>query len=77
MKEPIAEVAATAEPETEPNSMLEMILTTAKPPGSAPINPFAALINRLATPPAPIKYPLRMKKGMASRVKLSRPATIR
>ena len=74
---PIAEVAATAEPEIEPNSIQDSVLTKASPPGNVPTIALAASISRLAMPPRPIRYPDITKKGMASSVKLSSPLASR
>ena len=73
MKVPIAEVAATAEPEIEPKSIQDSVFTSARPPGNVPTRALAASINRFAIPPRPIKYPEITKKGIASSVKLSSP----
>ena len=71
------EVVATAEPEIEPNSILESTFTNARPPGIMPIMALAAEISRRAIPPLPIIWPDKIKKGMASKVKLLIPPTIR
>ncbi len=73
----MADAVATAEPEIEPNNMAAMVLTNARPPGNMPTRTFAKSIRRLAIPPLFMSCPDRMKKGMASRTKLSSPVAMR
>jgi len=54
-----------------------MMWTKAKPPGNIPTNTLAKSINLRAIPPLFINCPERMKKGMASKAKLSNPVAIR
>jgi hypothetical protein len=76
MKPPIAEAAATAEPEIAPKSIAAIILTNAKPPGNLPTRILAKSINRRAIPPLFISCPASIKNGIASRAKLSIPVAI-
>jgi hypothetical protein len=70
---PMLETAATEDPLMAPNSMQVRVLTSARPPGRRPTMAAARSIRRRASPPLPISSPARMKKGMASRAKLSMP----
>ena len=54
MKLPMAEVAATAEPEIDPKNMQARVFTYASPPGNMPTNTLAKSIRRRAMPPLPI-----------------------
>ncbi len=77
MNPPMAEVAATAEPEIAPNSMQEMTLTNASPPGTEPIRAFEKSITRCAMPPRAISWPDRTNSGIASSAKLLMPPAMR
>ena len=56
--------------------MLASTLQCANAPGSRPASTLAKLISRMAMPPWFMMLPARMKKGMASSVKLSSPEAI-
>ena len=73
---PTAAAAATADPEIEPNIILASTLTCAKEPGKRPPNTLANSIKRNAIPPRFIILPARIKNGIASKEKLSRPDAI-
>ena len=77
MKPPIADAAATAEPEIAPNSMQARIFTKASPPGNLPMITFAKSISLVAIPPRFMSCPDKIKNGMARSAKLSRPVAIR
>ena len=77
MVPPIADAAATAEPEMAPNSMLAMMVIWASAPGIQPTNTLAQPINRRAMPPRFMIEPAMKKNGMASSAKLSRPVATR
>ena len=72
----MADAAATEEPDSAPKSMLPTILAWAREPGIQPTNSFAKFTRRLAIPPLFMMLPARMKRGMASREKLSTPLFI-
>ena len=74
---PMAEAAAAAEPLIAPKSILATTLTTAKPPGNRPTSTLAKSISRKAMPPLFMILPAKMKKGIASRAKLSNPEAMR
>ncbi len=72
----MAETSATEDPESAPKKALAAMFIIASPPLSQPTSRFASPIRRCDIPPAPMISPASMKKGIASRVKLSKPATI-
>jgi len=74
---PMAEAAATPEPEMAPKSMLATMLVWAREPGSLWANIWAHPINRLAMPPLFMMLPASTKKGMASREKELAPVKVR
>ena len=76
MQPPMAEAAATEEPDSAPNSMLPRMLACAMEPGILPTNSWAKLTRRLAIPPLFMMLPARMKRGTASREKDSTPEFI-
>jgi len=53
-----------------------MIFTCANPPGSEPTSVLAKLINLRAMPPRFINCPAKIKNGIASKAKLSKPVAI-
>ena len=73
---PMAAAAATAAPETAPNSELATTLVWARPPGARPTSTMAASMRRPAMPPWFMMTPARMKNGIASSVKLLMPVKI-
>jgi len=72
----MAEAEAMADPAMAPINMAEMILIKARPPGIAPTKDLAKAINLWAIPPWFINSPDKIKKGMASKAKLSNPVAI-
>ena len=76
MIEPMAEAAAVPEPEMAPKSILATALVCARAPGILPVNNFAKLIRRIAIPPLFIKFPARIKNGMARRLNTEIPEKI-
>ena len=77
MIEPIAEAAATPEPEIAPNIMLAMQLVWAKEPGTLPTNRRAKFMSLSAIPPWFMILPARMKNGIAIKVKTEMPEKVR
>ena len=73
---PIAEAAATDEPDNAPKSIFARILACARFPGIFPTNICAKLISLLAIPPLFIILPARMNNGTAKSEKLSTPEFI-
>jgi hypothetical protein len=67
MTPPMAEAAATAEPDSAPKSMAETMFTNASPPGSVPTRALAKSMMRRAMPPRFMIWPARMKNGIARR----------
>ena len=74
---PIAEAEAIAEPATDPMSIADIILISAKPPGKKPTKALAKETSLRATPPLFINSPANMKNGIANNAKLSSPVAIR
>ena len=74
---PMAEAAATADPDTQPNIMLPRIVICASGPGIQPTNTLAQSIRRRAMPPRFMIDPAMKKNGMARSAKLSRPVAMR
>ena len=74
---PMAEAAATPEPEMAPKSMLATMLVCASAPGSLWAMILAQPMSRLAIPPLFIILPASTKKGMASREKELAPVKVR
>jgi len=74
---PTDDTAAAADPEIDPNIMQVSTLTYPSPPRHQPTAADAKSISRRAIPPSPIKYPDRIKNGIASSGKLSTPPAIR
>ena len=73
MKDPTAEVVATAEPEMAAKNMQVMVVTMLRPPVIRPIKVSKKFRMRLAMPPPLIRLPASIKKGMAIRGKESTP----
>ncbi len=73
MMEPIAEVAATDEPEIAPKNMFARTLVAARYPGTLPTTSLASLTSLLAMPPLFMMLPPIIKNGSASREKESIP----
>lgn len=73
IKEPIAEVVATAEPETAPKNIQAMVVTMESPPVIHPRRLSAKFTIRFAIPPVAIRFPASMKNGTAKSVKESVP----
>ena len=71
--EPMAAVSAIAEPETPPNNMHEITVTTPRPPGNQPNSTLAKATMRLPTPPWASNSPVKTKRGTAIRMKGSTP----
>ena len=71
--EPMAAVSAMALPETPPNMVQLITVTTPKPPGSHPKSTRANSTMRLPTPPCASNSPAKMNIGTASRMKGSTP----
>ena len=76
MMPPIAEAAATAEPDSAPKNMLASTLVCAREPGIRPDSSWANRISLLAMPPLFMILPASMNKGTARREKLSTPLFI-
>ena len=74
---PTAAAAADAEPEMAPNKAFAPTLATSRAPGSFPNNANTKSTSRRAMPPWFIKFPARMKKGMAVKVNLLIPTKVR
>ena len=74
--EPIAEAAAVPEPEMAPKSIFATALVWANAPGILPVKSFAKLMRRMAIPPLFIRFPARIKKGMARRLNTEIPEKI-
>ena len=74
---PTAAAAAEAEPEMAPKRALAPALVTSRAPGSFPSRAMTKSTSRLAMPPWFIRFPARMKKGMAVRLKLLMPTKVR
>ena len=75
--EPMADAAAVPEPEMAPNSIFATALVCASAPGILPVNNFAKLIRRMAIPPLFIRFPARIKNGMARRLNTEIPEKMR
>src|ERR1700690_982719 len=73
---PIAEVSATGEPETPPNSVLATRLASPRPPRQWPTRLRAKLRILSAIPPCSISSPEKMKNGMARNENTFIPETI-
>ena len=73
MKEPMAEVVATAEPETAPKNMQAIVVTIERPPVIQPRRLSAKFTILLAIPPVAIRFPASIKNGTARSVKESVP----
>ena len=74
---PTAAAAAEAEPEIAPNSAFAPTLVTSSAPGSFPRIAITKSTSRFAIPPWFIRFPARMKNGMAVRLNLLMPTKIR
>jgi hypothetical protein len=74
--EPMAEVSATADPETPAKIMETTIFTWLSPPWIWPIMAVEKPTSRRVIPPAFIRSPARMKKGTHRKAKLFRNSTI-
>src|SRR5699024_8003042 len=59
---PVAEVSATAEPETPPKNILSTTFVAESPPGKNPTIASAKSTNRLVTPPFSMIFPVKIKK---------------
>ena len=77
MMVPIAEAAATPEPEMAPNIILAMELVWAYEPGILPTKRRAKFIRRIAIPPWFMILPAKMKKGIAIKVNTEIPVKVR
>src|SRR5450432_1619040 len=73
---PIAEVSATGDPETPPNSVLATTLASPRPPFQCPTRLRAKSRILSAMPPCSISSPEKMKKGIARNEKTFMPETI-
>ena len=76
MQPPMADAAATEEPDSAPNSMLPRMLACAIEPGILPTNSWAKLTRRFAMPPLFMMLPARINRGTASRENDSTPEFI-
>jgi hypothetical protein len=74
--EPMAEVSATAEPETPLKIMEAAIFTWLSPPWIWPIMAVEKPTSRRVIPPAFIRSPARMKNGTHKKAKLFRNSII-
>src|SRR6516165_6123585 len=73
---PIADVSATGEPETPPNSVLATTLASPRPPRQWPTRLRAKFRILSAMPPCSISSPEKMKKGIARNENTFIPETI-
>ena len=73
MMEPIAEVAATEEPDTAPKNIFASTFVAARYPGTHPTSSLARRTSRFAIPPLFIMLPPKEKNGRARREKESQP----
>ncbi len=73
----MADADAAAEPEMAPKSIFASTFTIATPPGIPPTSTRAKSIRRMAIPPLFMMFPAKIKNGIASKAKLSRPVAIR
>ena len=71
--EPIAAVSAMADPDTPPNMVQLITVTTPKPPGNQPNSTRANSTMRLPTPPWASSSPAKTNSGTASKMKGSTP----
>ena len=75
--EPSADASATDEPEMPAMIMLPTMEMLARPPRRRPTRALQKMISRWVVPPAFMRWPARMKKGMAIKGKESIPVNIR
>ena len=73
---PIADAAATDEPDNAPNSIFPRMLACARLPGILPTKSCAKFTSLLAIPPLFIILPARINNGTANKEKLSTPEFI-
>jgi hypothetical protein len=74
MKEPMADTVAGPDPEIAAKNIHARVVTIASPPVRKPTRLLAKFNRRLETPPYLIRFPARIKKGMAIKGKESRAA---
>jgi len=74
---PMEETSATAEPLMPPKNMEAMMFTWARPPRTQPMRALEKPTRRREIPPWLMISPLRMKKGIARRLKELTPFTRR
>src|ERR1700712_4933591 len=72
----MAEVSATGEPDTPPNSVLASTLARTSPPRTWPVRLRAKFMMRSAMPPCSISSPEKMKNGIARNENTFMPDTI-
>ena len=75
--DPTAAVSALAEPQIPEKNIVERIATMPIAPRIFPTKSMARLTMRVAIPPRPMMVPARMKSGIASSGKESKPASTR
>jgi hypothetical protein len=73
---PIAAVAAMADPVTAAKIIEATIATMPRPPGQCPTRASEKLVIRLEIPPTAMRFPARIKRGIATKAKLSTPVNI-
>src|ERR1700712_4978039 len=73
---PMADVSATGDPETPPNSVLAITLARPRPPRMWPVRLRAKFMILSAMPPCSISSPEKMKNGMARNENTFMPDTI-
>src|SRR5512136_352229 len=73
----IATTVAGLDPEMAPKNIQATTVAMASPPGRGPTRTLATAMIRRDIPPALMTFAARMKKGMAMRANLSRPANNR
>jgi hypothetical protein len=73
----MAAVAAIADPVTAAKIIEATIVTIPNPPGQCPTRDSEKLVSLFDIPPAAIRSPARIKRGIAMKAKLSTPVNIR